>query len=185
MNERVVQTRTDALVAEYIYSKKLNRIGVFTTCISLLTIIVPVMLSAALLVAKNSTYENLMNMLSIFTAAALLSLSILALILRIDQKRESYLIGRRSNIYVGNESLKLINDDDSKLAWFYNYLVEMDSKDQENIGNVSSSLKKEAYRYSLKKLFPGQNHVVCSICKASPFIFKKGICQVCGNTPKE
>ncbi len=185
MNERVKQIRTDSLVAEYIYSNKLRWIGLFSILINILTIIVPILFSAVLLLGKGSTYEDFLNTISIIISAVLLSLVILGLILRIEQKREAYIIGRRSNIYISNEALKLINENDSNLTWFYNYLVEMDSKDQENIGNVSERLRKKAYRYSLKKLFPGRNDIVCPVCSASPFIYKKGACQVCGNTPKE
>jgi len=185
MNERVKQIRTDSLVAEYIYSHKLWWIGFFSLVINILTIIVPILFSAVLLLGKGTTCEDLLNTISVLVSAVLLSLVILNLLLKNEQKREAYIIGRRSNIYVSNEALKLIEEIDANLTWFYNYLVEMDSKDQENIGNVSSGLKKKAYRYSLKKLFPGRNDVVCSICNASPFLYKKGSCQVCGNTPKE
>jgi mobilome CxxCx(11)CxxC protein len=185
MNDRVTQVRTDALVAEYIYTVKLNRISILTNCITSLTILVPILLTSALLIAKGSEFEYQLNILSIIISAILLSLSVFSLIYRVEQKKENYIIGRRSNIYVSNEALKLIDQNDSELTWFYNYLVEMDSKDQENIGNVSNSLQKEAYRHSLKKLLPGNEEVVCRICKATPFMYKKGSCQVCGNTPKE
>jgi len=185
MNERVKQIRTDSLVAEHIYANKLWWISLFSILINVLTIIVPILFSAVLLIGKGTSDENSLNIISIIVSAVLLSLVIFGLIIKVDQKRESYLIGRRSNIYVSNEALKLIDESDENLTWFYNYLVEMDSKDQENIGNVSENLRMKAYRYSLKKLFPGRNDIVCSICKASPFIYKKGSCQVCGNTPKE
>ncbi len=185
MNERVKQIRTDALVAEYIYSNRLHWIGLFSTILNILTIIVPILFSSVLLIGKGTPYEGLLNTISVFTSAVLLSLVILGLIFRVEQKKEAYIIGRRTNIYVSNEALKLIEEPDSKLVWFYNYLVEMDSKDQENIGKASDRIRKEAYRYSLKKLFPGRNDVVCPICNSSPFLYKKGSCQVCGNTPKE
>lgn len=184
MNEKVKQIRTDALAAEYIYTVKLSRIGWLTTCISVLTIIVPILFTSVLLASKGSEYESLLNYVSIGLSAVLLSLSVLSLILRMDKKKEDYLIGRRSNIYVSSEALKVINEDDEKLTWFYNFLVEIDSRDQENLGQVSSRLKQKAYRHSLMKLNPGQNDTVCSVCNASPFIYKKGNCQICGNTPR-
>jgi mobilome CxxCx(11)CxxC protein len=185
MNEKVTQIRTNALVAEYIYSEKLFYIRILSISISVLTIIVPIFLITSLFIAKSTQYEDLINIVAVIVSSILLSLTIISLIFHIDQKRENYLIGRRSNIYVANEATKLINKKDSKLEWFYNYLVEMDSKDQENIGNVSEKLKKKAYRHSLQKLFPGRNDTVCSICNASPFKYKKGSCQICGNTPEE
>jgi mobilome CxxCx(11)CxxC protein len=185
MNSRVLQIRTDALVAEYIYTKKLGKLGYISTGINCLTIIVPIIFSAAILIAKGTEYENGLNIVSVMLSVALLSLSVLSLILKLDQKREDFLIGRRSNIYVSSEALKLLEKEDSELSWFYNYLAEMDSRDQENIGEVSEKLKQIAYRHSLKKLMPGRSDTACSICQASPFKFKAGSCQVCGNTPKE
>ncbi|MFM5178574.1 mobilome CxxCx(11)CxxC protein [Aeromonas veronii] len=185
MNEKVKQIRTDALAAEYIYTVKLARVGWLTTCISVLTVIVPVLFSSVLLVSKGTEYEVLSNYISIGVSAVLLSLSVLSLILQIDRKKGDYLIGRRSNIYVSSEALKVIDEkDDSKLIWFYNFLVEIDARDQENLGQVSLSLKQKAYRDSLMRLNPGKNDTVCSVCNASPFIFKRGNCQICGNTPR-
>ncbi|MCI1006494.1 mobilome CxxCx(11)CxxC protein [Herbaspirillum sp. C7C8] len=184
MSDRLLQARTDALAAEYIYAEKLRDLGYVSTSITILTVIVPIIFSAALLITKGGPYEVQFNIASILLSAVLLSVSILSLILKLEQKRESYLIGRRSNIYVSSEALKLLGKDEAELEWFYTYLAEMDAKDQENIGQVSDGFKQKAYRHSLKKLMPGQTDIVCSICSASPFTFKAGTCQLCGNTPK-
>lgn len=185
MNERILQIRTDALVAEYIYAIKLRNLGYMSIAITCLTILVPIMFLAAIPITKGTEYESPLNTASIVLSAVLLCLSVLSLILKLDQKRESFLIARRSNIYVSSEALKLIDKADAELSWFYNYLAEMDSRDQENIGEVSEKIKQKAYRHSLKKLMPGRSDTVCSICHASPFKFIAGSCQVCGNTPKE
>lgn len=185
MNQRILQVRTDALVAECLYTKKLKRLGFLSITITALTIIVPIFLTASLLIAKGTNYEPMMNVVSIVLSATLLSLSILALLLRIEQKRESYVIGRRLNIDVSNDALELLEKDESELSWFYKYISKQDSFDLENLGDVPEKERKKAYLYSLKKLLPGRSDTVCPICNASPFEFKKGSCQVCGNTPKE
>ena len=185
MNQRILQIRTDALVAECLYTKKLNRLGYLSFSITVLTIITPILLSSALLIAKGTVYESNLNIASIISSAALLSLSVLSLILRIEQKRENYVIGRRLNIDISSDALELLNKEESELSWFYKYIAKQDSFDLENLGNVSEEEKKKAYLYSLKKLLPGRSDTVCPICNASPFLFKKGNCQVCGNTPKE
>ena len=95
MNERVKQARTDALVAEYLYSTKLRKIEILAGTINFLTIIVPILVLAALLISKGTTYENPVNLAAIIVSSILLSLSILSLILRIEQKKESCLVGRR------------------------------------------------------------------------------------------
>lgn len=185
MNDRVIQVRTDALVAEYIYTNKLKKIGCMSTAIACLTILVPIVFSATILVARGGAYEERLNVASVMLSAVLLCLSVLSLILKLDQKRENFLIARRSNIYISSEALKVADKEDAELSWFYNYLTEMDSRDQDNLGEVPVDLKKKAYRYSLMKLFPGRSDTVCSVCRASPFKFEAGSCQVCGNTPEE
>lgn len=185
MNQRVLQIRTDALAAEYIYTRKLKSIGYLSAAITCLTIIVPVLFSSAAFIAKGTPAESWMNIASGILSAILVSLSIFALIFRVDQKREGYLIGRRLNIDVSSEALELLEKNDSDLEWFYKYIAKMDSTDLENIGDVSDKEKRKAYLYSLKKLFPGRSDTVCSFCGASPFNFNKGSCQMCGNTPKE
>ncbi len=184
MNTRVLQIRTDSLVAEYIYGKKLRDLSWLSLCINILTILVPILFSSAILITKGTVWEKEFNNVSIILSGVLLTLSVLSLILKLEQKRENYIIARRSNIYVSSEALKNIDKNDSELSWFFNYLTEMDSRDQENIGDASTELKQKAYRHSLQKLFPGKADTVCSICHASPFSYNKGSCQTCGNTPR-
>ncbi len=185
MNHRVLQIRTDALVAEYIYTDKLRNIGWLSSAITCLTIIVPVLFSSAAFIAKGTPFESSMNIVSVILSVILVSLSILSLIFRVDQQRENCLICRRLNIDVSSDALDLLDKNDSELEWFYKYVAKMDSADQENISSVSDKKRQKAYIYSLKKLYPGRSDTVCSFCRASPFNFQKGSCQVCGNTPKK
>lgn len=181
--KKLIQIRTDALSAEYIYSKELSMIGRITNSITCLTILVPIITTFSLVLSKGSDYEKALNLFSFISAGLLLCLSIWVLIFKYDHKRESYLIGRRANINISNESHDLISDPAIDPKWFYKYVSEQDAKDQENVNNVAEKTRQEAYRHTLKKLHPSESNVVCSVCAASPYIFKKGNCQLCGNTP--
>lgn len=183
MNGRLGQIRTDALAAEYIYTKKLDRINAWGIVTNVLTILVPILFSGALLIGKGTSYENALNIISVALSAILLAIVVFTLILKVEQDKENFLIARRSNFYIANEALKLKESSESELVWFYNFVNEMDSRDKENLGSVSGTLKQEAYRESLKKFIPGSKDTVCSVCNSSPFIYKKGGCQLCGNTP--
>ncbi|WP_457807939.1 mobilome CxxCx(11)CxxC protein [Kushneria sp. EE4] len=108
MNERILQIRTDALVAEYIYTKKLNYISFFSVLVTCLTIIVPVLFSSAAFIAKGTYAESWMNIASGILSAVLVCFSILALIFKIDQKRENCLIGRRLNVDISSDALDLL-----------------------------------------------------------------------------
>ncbi|USH01086.1 hypothetical protein K6Q96_09040 [Grimontia kaedaensis] len=180
---KLLQIRTDALSAEYIYRQELNKISFVTTAITALTILVPVVITLALVWAKDTDYEQLMNGISYISSGVLLCLSICSLIFKFEQRKEAYLIGRRTNISIGNEAQELISNSGLDVTWFYKFVAEQDARDQENISNISDSVTQEAYRYTLKKLQPSDSNVVCSVCSASPYIFSKGSCQLCGNTP--
>ena len=76
-----------------------------------------------------------------------------------------------------------MSSEDQEASWFYKYVSDQDARDQENIENIPEITRQESYRHSLKKLHPSESTVVCSVCGTSPYIFTKGNCQLCGNTP--
>lgn len=182
MNKKVLQVRTNALSAQYIYTRKLERINSASIIINILTIITPIFILASLLIFKGGDYESIINNASIILSGILLSLSIFSLIIKIEDKKLNYSIGRRSNISVAEKALKNLNKNDDELEWFDTYISEMDSKDVENIGTVDKKLSQEAMRFALKQQHPGEE-TICSICHTSPFNYKPGSCDVCGNTP--
>ncbi|EOK5734482.1 mobilome CxxCx(11)CxxC protein [Vibrio vulnificus] len=181
--KKLLQIRTDALSAEYVYNKELNKIGIASTAITALTILVPVIVTLTLVWAIGTEYEDLLNAISYVSSGCLLCLSIGSLIFKLEQKKEAYLIGRRTNISIGNEAQELMSNTNLDPTWFYKFVAEQDAKDQENVSEISESVKQEAYRYTLMKLHPSDSNVVCAVCSASPYIFTKGSCQLCGNKP--
>jgi len=186
VNERVKQIRTNALVAEYTYSVRISRLNAFRLLVDILTIILPILFMAVLLVIKGTEYETIGNIISILLSALLLGLKILSILLKFDDKKIQYHIGKRNNIYVAEDAQKLmLETDEERLNWFYTYVAEMDSRDSDAIGRVSERLRRKAYRMSLMKLVPGSAEVVCPICHGSPFQFKRGSCKLCGNKPKQ
>lgn len=184
-NEKIKQIRMNALVAEHVYSHRLTQLNIFKLIIDVLTIILPILVTSVLLVIKGTAFEAMGNIASILLSALLLGLVVFSLLLKFEDKKTQYQIGRKDNIYVANEALKLLSEPDDKLNWFYTYIAEMDSRDSDAIGAVSEDVRQEAYRKALMKLVPGSTSVVCPVCFASPFKYIKGLCQVCGNSPQK
>ena len=182
-NEKVKQIRMNALVAEFVYANKIKWLARFNLLINILTIILPIIITAALLVIKGTSYEGIGNIISILLSAVLLGLVILSLLMKTEDRKISYHICKKDNKYVANEALKLIKETDDKLSWFYTYIAEIDARDSDFLSSITDNLSKKAYRNALMKLIPGSTSVVCPVCHASPFTFDKGLCQVCGNTP--
>jgi len=180
---KLLQIRSNALSADYIYSSELSRINWITNAITVLAIVVPIITTFSLVLAKDTSYAILLNTFSFIFSGFLLCLSVLALIFRLEHKKELYLISRRANIYISNEASGLLENPSVDPRWFYKYVSDQDARDKENISNIREKRRQEAYRYSMKLLHPSDSGVVCSVCGSSPYIFKKGACQLCGNTP--
>jgi mobilome CxxCx(11)CxxC protein len=58
----------------------------------------------------------------------------------------------------------------------------LEQQDREALGTVKPQDKHSAFREALKEFEPGDTAVTCPICKASPWRFTAGECQMCGNT---
>lgn len=184
VNKRIEQIRTDALVAKSIHTKRLRDANAYKIALRVLTIIVPILFLSARYWAKGTFLENPTDVAASIGSILLLCLSIYALIVNLDGKILKYSVGIKSNVYVASDALKLINEsNEEKLNWFYTYVAEMDTVDADNLSNVKAEEKQAAYREALMQLYPGNNSVICPICGASPFKFKKGDCQVCGSKP--
>lgn len=183
-NKRIEQIRTDALVAKLIHTKKLRQRNSYKIALNVMTIIVPILFLSAQYWAKATQVEVVMNVVASLTSICLLCLAIYSIIIDLDGKILKHAMGIKNNIYVATEALKQIDEDDeNKLSWFYTYVAEVDTADADNISDVKDKEKQAAYRESLKQLYPGESSVICPVCKASPYIYKEGSCQVCGNKP--
>lgn len=186
INKRVEQIRTDALVAKSLYTKRLRVANAFKVAINVLIIITPILFIAAQYLTKGSAFAGFTDTAAFIGSVLLLCLAIYTLIINLDSKIQKYVIGIKNNVYVASEALKLINEaSDEKLNWFYTYVAEMDTVDADILSGSTDKERQKAYRAALMQLNPGDNSVVCPICNASPFRYKKGSCQVCGNTPIE
>lgn len=183
--DRLRQIRMDALTAVFLYSRGLRWLSLFSNSLTFASILTPisilVVLNSPIGAANREAFENV----SYISSAVLLMLSIAALIFRIEVKKEAYIAGRASNIFIASEALKLLANPEQDVAWFVTYTSGQDTVDQNNLGNVDDGVRKAAYRESLKRLFPGDASVVCSFCGSSPHSFEKGDCQLCGNRSKE
>jgi len=182
---KLLQVRANALTAIFLYSRGLRIISAFSNSLILASLLTPIVILFALNKSIGTKFEDFIELVSYLSSALLLLLSITALVLRVDARKEAFLAARVANNFIANESLELLANPDQDLAWFLRYVSSQDSVDQNNIDKMRVSLRQEAYRESLKQLVPGDSSVTCSVCNASPYKFKSGDCQLCGNTPNE
>ena len=183
--DKLLQIRTDALSAEFVYSVRLGRLGNISNALLLLSLLTPLVILVALYPSKGTQYESLVQWVSYVSSGILLALAIISLALQVEAKKESFSSARSSNTFIAAESLELISNPAQDATWFFRHVSNQDSIDQKNIANITNRLRQEAYRDSLKRLVPGDSSTTCSVCNASPYKFKAGDCQLCGNSPQQ
>jgi mobilome CxxCx(11)CxxC protein len=184
-NDRLLQVRTEALTAEYIYTVQLRSLTKISSALLLLSIITPLIILIVQYPSKGTAFEPIVQWVSYTSSSILLILAITSIALQIDSKKERFLSARASNTSIANESLELIHNPHQDAAWFFRHVSNQDAIDQKNVENMDKKVKQEAYRESLKRLAPGNGLVKCRVCNLSPYIFNAGDCQLCGNGPQQ
>lgn len=184
MTGKLRQTKLNAISAKILHRKSKAKYEWLNGAVAVLTIIVPILFIIAQYVTKGTTSEKLVNDISFTLALVLIAVSVWAMILKITDKITIHKVGMKNNIYVANECDNLSKLTDEELEWFYRYVTEIDNQDLDTFAAVGDKVKKRTYREALKEFSPGDYTITCPICNSSPWEYKKGDCQLCGNTKK-
>lgn len=187
MSEDLLQIKLDALSAKNLHRNRLWRFNVIKIITSILTIIVPILFIIAIYITKATKYEVSMNIVSFIFSILLICFSVAFLIFKIDDKIITHKFGLKNNLSIASEIDNLLMQkevSEQNLEWFKRYVTEFYNTDNDTFGQIKEKERKKIYRNALKELQPGNYRIVCPICKASPWEFKIGNCQLCGNTPK-
>ena len=184
MTDKLRQTKLNAISAKILHRKSKAKYELTNGIISILTIIVPILFIIAQYVTKGTSSETFINNVSFALSLILISVSVIAMIFKISDKITIHKVGIKNNLYVSNECDNLTNLTDKDLEWFYRYVTEIDNQDLDTFASVTDNTKRKTYREALKEFNPGDHTTTCPVCKSSPWEYKKGDCQLCGNTKK-
>jgi len=184
MTDKLRQTKLNAITAKILHRKGKAKYELFNGVISILTVIVPLLFIIALYITKGTTSEKLANDASFALSLILIAVSVLSLILKLTDKITVHKVGIKNNLYVANECDNLDSLPDKELEWFYRYVTEIDNQDLDTFAGVGEKTKRKTYREALKEFSPGDHTITCPVCHSSPYEYKKGDCQLCGNTKK-
>ena len=184
MQSKIEQTKINATSAKILHRKGLNKLEKLNIAFLVVTLIVPLLFIIAQFVTKGTECEKLMNNVSFGMSLLLLAVTILSIILKITDKITIHKIGMKNNIFVANECDTVANLPTKEQEWFFRYVNEIDNNDIETFSGISEEEKKDTYREALKEIEPGNHLITCPVCNSSPWKYKKGNCQLCGNTPK-
>ena len=180
---KINQIKLNAISAKNLHRRGIWKYERINNTILVLTIVVPIVFIIALYVSKGTVYENEVNTISFALSITLIAVSVLSLIWKINDKITIHKLGMKNNIYIANECDNLSNLNQGELRWFLRYVSEMDNNDNDVFTNISDKTRKNVYREALKELSPSDISITCPACNSSPWKYKEGNCQLCGNTP--
>jgi mobilome CxxCx(11)CxxC protein len=184
MTEKIDQTKLNAISAKILHRKSKWKYELINNIVLLFTIIVPLMFIIAQFVAKGTAIENTINLISFVLSITLICVSVASIIFKVNDKIVIHEMGMKNNIFIASECDNAGGLSENELKWFFRYVNEMDNKDISSFANISDKVRKKIYREALKELVPGCHTITCPVCNSSPWKYKKGTCQLCGNTPK-
>lgn len=183
MNSKIEQAKLNAISARHLHQNGLFRYGLLNNIFLILTVIVPILFIIAQYISKGTAYENVINIISLVLSIVLIAACVLSLILQVSDRIVTYKMGIKNNLYVANECDNVANASADELKWFFRYLSEIDNQDHTTFAKLDEKQRQAAYRQALKEFEPGNYTITCPICHASPWEYKEGDCQLCGNTP--
>lgn len=185
MKSKIDQTKQNAISAKILHRKGKWKYELIYNIVLGLTVFVPLMFLIAHYVTKGTDYESIVNVISFVLSVVLIIISVFAMLIKVTDKIATYQMGIKNNLYIANECDNASKLKDAELEWFFRYVTEIDNQDNITFSNISEDVRRETYRNALKEFAPGNYEITCPICHSSPWEFKKGSCQLCGNTPKQ
>lgn len=182
MNDKIEQTKLNAISAKILHRDAKGLYDFYNSLFLILTIIVPIAFIVAQYVTKGTGLESLFNTISIILSGILIIAALISsMILKVNEKITVHKIGLKNNLYIINECDNIGKLTQSEQEWFFRYVTEIDQQDNDTFAKKSERTKKKVYRNALKEIEPGNYSITCPLCNKSPWKYKKGDCQLCGN----
>ena len=182
----VEQTKLNALCAKYLHQKKLNKLTGPNFFIDYMVMAVTVLYFPIRYLAKGTAYSSYAETGWEFSAAILFIFSLIKTVYKWQDrinKHNKLMLLNMSLVSEADEILNSENINPELFRFFSSSVNNLESEDREALGQISEKDKKWGYREAIKEFYPAQNNSICPQCKASPWNYKKGSCQLCGNTP--
>lgn len=181
------QKKLDALSAKHLH---VRRLGIFNSKIEKVDFLglgVPVGYFVLRFIFKGTKIAPVVEVIWELLAAALLVMTIAKIVYRWQEKaqKHSKLLGE--NIFLAGHADTILGSSQvsspESVAAFLRDADRIEAEDREICGELTTADRQFMYREALKESEPGNPSVACKVCHASPWKFKEGSCQTCGNTP--
>jgi mobilome CxxCx(11)CxxC protein len=187
--QKINQKRLDALAVKYVHEQRLSKLRRLNRIADILAFGVPAAYYPVRLAAKGTPLGLYAEGLWTLALAALAFLSAQKMVSRWQDnaERHSRLIGENISLATQADSFlarpELLSPDATQA--FFNQADLIERQDRDALGPVPRDQKQHAFREALKESAPSSADVKCPVCNASPWQFKAGTCDACGNTPVE
>jgi mobilome CxxCx(11)CxxC protein len=188
ITDTISQRKLDSLAAKHLHVKQLVKLSNRNRLVDFLAIAVPVVYFVFRFLAKGTRSGYYIELIWEILAALLLALTILKIVYKWQERAERHnkLLGE--NIALVGQADNLLSDRQTaspeSARLFLVLAANSETADRELLGRPSEEDRKFAYREALKEFQSGRD-TVCPQCKASPWNFVPGSCQLCGNTPND
>jgi mobilome CxxCx(11)CxxC protein len=182
------QARLDSLAAKHLYNRRIGVLRRAGTVVDLLAIAVPLLYLPVRYLTKGQPLHAPLEVGWELLGAALLVAAVVKVIYRWPDRAEEQAVARGENMRIADELQALVVStggpaDQVRLEVVRSRIGQQNQDDQRLLEELRPPERRRAYREALKELTPGDSTVVCPICGASPWRFRPGDCDACGNTP--
>lgn len=185
--DSIQQRKMDALAAKYLHEQRLAHLNRLTLVVDFLAVAVPILYFPARYTTKGTTLSTVIEFSFEISAALLLVLTVYKVMSRWQEKADRHNRLVAENISLTGQADYLLNSTNSisqnDINWFLILADNCEKADREALGVVKDRERKHAYREALKEYSPNSTDTTCPKCGASPWDYKPGSCQLCGNTP--
>ncbi|UML83174.1 mobilome CxxCx(11)CxxC protein [Leptospira interrogans] len=185
-NARLKQIKMDALSARALYRDRLFYFNSLKNIYMLISICGSISFLGALYIARGTYFQDSIEFISTILSVITILYAVITLIYKYDDNIIISKNGIRNNTFIASEVDSAIstNKKESELHWFYRYVSQVDTEDNDFFSGLKISHKQKAYREALKESTIGNIEILCARCNRSPWDYEKGDCQLCGNQLK-
>jgi mobilome CxxCx(11)CxxC protein len=185
--EEIRQAKMNALCAKVLHDKRRAMYKPQIQLVDFLTLGIPGFYIVARLLAKGTRWEETVEFVWEFLAAALILLGFWKLVRGWSDQLEKhrFYAARNNDMVVTADSLlaRASTLSNENAEWFLRRVSDLDSEDSDVLGEPSHKERQEAMREALKQFTPATAATACPNCRANPWNYQPGSCQMCGGTP--
>ncbi len=181
--ERLNQIKMDAHSARALYRIKLSEYNKLKNIYMLISVVGSISFLGALYISHGTILQGFVEIISSFMSIGTIIYAVITLLYKYDDNIILCKNGIRNNTFISAEVDSALSEkkNEKELYWFYKFVFQVDTEDNDFFSNIKDHEKQVAYRIALMETSTSKSINRCPTCRKSPWDFVKGDCQLCGN----